>query len=157
MTSKSQREYGQKFPVMKSNPKKQNNSNNKKCSAEKTGENGEAITSIYQESTQPHQPIRVFGIQSKKNNVSMTKLLQLGNNENGLDERDYPDLSGKQVKGRLPPAKATKASLIVAKCREPLNEDAMKQKRAVEEFKLKKFMNVKPRVNTRRIGGDGVD
>ena len=106
---------------------------------------GEVITSIYQESTQPHQPPQVFGIQSKKNKASITELLRCTTTELG-DETDYPDLSGKQRKGRLPPAKATKSSLIVAKCRQPLSEKELAQKKSIEEFKMKKFKNVQPRI-----------
>ena len=148
LTSKSQREYGQKFPVMKQNPKQQNkkpttiNNVHEQKSSKKVGE---VITSIYQESTQPHQPPQVFGIQSKKNKASITELLRCTTTELG-DETDYPDLSNKQRKGRLPPAKATKSSLIVAKCREPPSKEEMAKLKSVEEFKMKKFLNVAPRV-----------
>ena len=146
LTSKSQREYGQKFPVMKQNPKQQNKkpTNNNNMHEQKTSKS-EVITSIYQESTQPHQPPQVFGIQSKKNKASITELLRCTSTELG-DETDYPDLSNKQRKGRLPPAKATKSSLIVAKCREPPSKEDMAKLKSVEEFKMKKFLNVAPRV-----------
>lgn len=148
LTSKSQREYGQKFPVMKQNPKQQNKkpTNNNNMHEQKSSKKvGEVITSIYQESTQPHQPPQVFGIQSKKNKASITELLRCTSTELG-DETDYPDLSNKQRKGRLPPAKATKSSLIVAKCREPPSKEEMAKLKSVEEFKMKKFLNVAPRV-----------
>ncbi|EJK48663.1 hypothetical protein THAOC_32520, partial [Thalassiosira oceanica] len=62
-------------------------------------------------------------------------------------ERDYPDLSGKKRKGRLPPAKATKSSSIVAKCRDPPTPvEAAKIIQSVEEFKLTRFKNVPSRV-----------
>lgn len=146
LTSKSQREYGQKFPVMKQNPKQQNKkpTTNNNIHEQKTSKS-EVITSIYQESTQPHQPPQVFGIQSKKNKASITELLRCTTTELG-DETDYPDLSNKQRKGRLPPAKATKSSLIVAKCREPPSKEEMAKLKSVEEFKMKKFLNVAPRV-----------
>ena len=101
---------------MKQNPKQQNKkpTTNNNIHEQKTSKS-EVITSIYQESTQPHQPPQVFGIQSKKNKASITELLRCTTTELG-DETDYPDLSNKQRKGRLPPAKATKSSLIVAKC-----------------------------------------
>lgn len=67
LTSKAQREYGKQFPVMKQNPKRSclgledNPSKNSKI--------GEVITSIYQESSQPHQTPHSFGQKSKKNKV----------------------------------------------------------------------------------------
>ena len=56
------------------------------------------------------------------------------------EETDYPDLSGKKRKGRIPPAKATKASQSVAECR------PMTRIKAVDEFKMKKFLNVQSKV-----------
>lgn len=144
LTSKAQREYGKKFPVMKQNPK-QSNSQKKSTNKElqQKAKIGDVITSIYQESL-AHQPPQAFGIQTKKNKVSMTELLRCIPSELD-DETDYPDLSGKKRKGRLPPAKATKSSLVVAKCREEAKEELEKQ-RSVEEFKMKKWRNVQPRV-----------
>lgn len=147
LTAKAQREYSQKFPVMKQNPRqKQSNKKSHSNSEEdlqRNGKIGEVITSIYQESNQPDQPPQTFGIQSKKNKVSMTELLR-GKLDN--DETDYPNLSSKKRKGRLPPAKATKSSLIVAKCREPPSADEMARRMSIEEFKLKKFLKVQPKV-----------
>ena len=153
ISSKAQREYGKQYPVMKQNPKQ--NKSNPLVSAlhadlvpplqKGTKIVNEVITSIYQASTQPHQPPQAFGIQSKKNKVPMTELLRCVPHELD-DETDYPNLSGKKRKGRLPPAKATKSSLIVAKCREPLSEMEMARKKSVEDFKMAKFKNVQPRV-----------
>ena len=148
ITAASQRDYGKQFPVMKQNPKQANSQKKKLEEGLQEKANlggGEVITSIYQESTQPRQPPQVFGIQSKKNKASITELLRCTTTELG-DETDYPDLSGKQRKGRLPPAKATKSSLIVAKCRQPLSEKELAQKKSIEEFKMKKFKNVQPRI-----------
>ena len=89
------------------------------------------------------QSNRAFGIQSKKNEHSITELLQCPSDK---VERDYPDLSGKKRKGRLPPAKATKSSSIVAKCREPPTPVEAAKIQSVEEFKLTRFKNVRPRV-----------
>ncbi|KAL7527760.1 hypothetical protein ACHAWF_002300 [Thalassiosira exigua] len=146
ITPKAQREYGKRFPVMKQNPKQSNNS--RKQSEEdlqKKAKIGEVITSIYQESTQSRQPPQSFGIQTKKKKVGMTELLRCIPSELD-DETDYPDLSGKKRKGRLPPAKATKSSLIVAKCREPPSEEETARQKSVREFKMTKFKNVPPRV-----------
>ncbi|KAL9182611.1 hypothetical protein ACHAXT_013263 [Thalassiosira profunda] len=134
LTSKAQREFSKKNPVMKHNPKR-----SKK--AEKPEVDRQPITSIYQESGSS-QPPQAFGIQSKRNKVSMTELLKCPSAD---DEQDYPDLSGKRLKGRLPPAKPTKSSLIVAKSRELLEEEMAKRK-SVEEFKLTRFKNVPARV-----------
>ncbi|KAL7527159.1 hypothetical protein ACHAXR_001830 [Thalassiosira sp. AJA248-18] len=145
LTSKAQREYGKQFPVMKQNPKQSNKkSQNSEEDLQKNSKIGEVITSIYQENTQPHQPPQAFGIKSKKNKVSMTELLRIPTELD--DETDYPDLSNKKRKGRLPPAKATKSSLIVAKCRELPSEDEMARRKSVKEFKMTKFKNVQPRV-----------
>lgn len=133
---------------MKQNPKQSANKWSQKDSKEdpaRKAKIGEVIiTSIYQEST-VHQPPQAFGVQSKKNKISMTELLRLPKGL-GDAETDYPDLSGKKRMGRLPPAKATKSSLIVAKCREPPSEEEMARQKSVEEFKMKKFRNVQPRV-----------
>mmetsp|Transcript_18395 Transcript_18395/g.38489 ORF Transcript_18395/g.38489 Transcript_18395/m.38489 type:complete len:252 (+) Transcript_18395:276-1031(+) len=172
LSAKAQREYAQQFPVMKQNPKQltaslrksnhqknstgssNNNTNNNVARATefpelfartKNGEAAPVITSIYQESNGPDQPPQAFGIQSKKNKVSMTELLRCVPTELD-DEMDYPNLSGKKRKGRLPPAKATKSSLIVAQCREPPSAEDMAKRKSVEEFKMSKFKNVRPRV-----------
>ena len=150
ITPKAQREYGKEFPVMKQNPKQSNkksqNPPDEDLQLQRQAKIGEVITSIYQESThKPHQPPQAFGILSKKNKVSMTELLRCIPAELD-DETDYPDLSGKKRKGRLPPAKATKSSLIVAKCREPPSKEETEKQKSVETFKIKRFQNVRPRV-----------
>ena len=142
LTSKAQREFGKKHPVMKQNPKQSNSKKSDEDDMQQKAKIGEVITSIYQESKGPHQPPQTFGIQTKKNSVNMTELLRCKVD----DETDYPDLSGKKRKGRLPPAKATKSSLIVAKCREPPSAEEMAKIKSVEEFKMKKFQSVQPRV-----------
>lgn len=142
ITAASQRDYGRQFPVMKQNPKQANRQKKKlEDGLQEKAEigSGEVLTQ------QEHQPPQVFGIQSKKNKASITELLRCSTTELG-DETDYPDLSGKQRKGRLPPGKATKSSLIIAKCRQPLNEEELAQKKSIEEFKMKKFKNVQPRI-----------
>lgn len=145
LTSKSQREYGKYFPVMKQNPKQSIVRQGSKDDLQENAKIGEVITSIYQESTQPRQPEKTFGIQNKRNKVSMTELLRCIPTELD-DEMDYPDLGGKKRHGRLPPAKPTKSSLIVAQCREPPSEEEMAKRKSVDEFKMKKFRNVQPRV-----------
>ncbi|KAL7490618.1 hypothetical protein ACHAWT_000416 [Skeletonema menzelii] len=143
LTSKAQREYGKQHPVMKQNPKRSNMGNQAKENAETKSSSNDVITSIYQRNLnqQPHQ---VFGIQTKKNDASMDELLRCIPSELE-EETDYPDLSGKKRKGRIPPAKATKASRSVAECRPKSDRDVAKIK-AVEEFKMKKFLNVQSKV-----------
>lgn len=138
LTSKSQREYVKNFPVMKQNPKQSNT----KCV--KKNEDG-TESSPNGTSDDP----RSFGIQSKKNDVSMTILLRCIPAEL-KEETDYPDLSGKKRKGRLPPAKSTKSSRLVQQCRESPSGEEVARKVCVDEFKMKKFLNVKSKVQTYR-------
>jgi len=66
---------------------------------------------------------------------------------------DYPDLSGMKRKGRLPQAKSTKASRVsrvLVTCREERPEEEVRAAKAVEEFKMKKFLNVPSKVDCRR-------
>jgi len=136
LTSKSQREYVKNFPVMKQNPKQTN-----KCPKNRDG--------IEKMCPWPTDDPRSFGIQSKKNDVSMTALLRCMPAEL-KEETDYPDLSGKKRKGRLPPAKSTKSSRLVHQCRESPSGEEMARKVSVDEFKMKKFLNVKSKVQTYR-------
>lgn len=129
LTSKSQSEYGKQNPVMKHRYETRH-----KVVVDTVSANQDSAVT-----QQPSQEI--FGIQSKENEVSMTELLRCIPSELE-DERDYPDLSGKKRKGSLPPAKATKSSLSVAKCREPQSEEKQAKKKAVGEFKLTKFKKV---------------
>ena len=143
LTSKSQREYCKMFPVMKHSLESSQHSN-----ANKNGELLENTTSRdgSSASSDQQQPQLIFGIQSRENEVGMTELLRCLPSELE-EERDYPDLSGKQRrKGRVPPARATKSSMSVAACREPPSEEEMAKKKSVEEFKLTKFKKVKSKV-----------
>ncbi|EED87567.1 predicted protein, partial [Thalassiosira pseudonana CCMP1335] len=113
LTSKAQREYGKQYPVMKQNPKQCTKSQSKASESlndvvdqKLKAKTSDVITSLFQPQTQPQQPPQAFGIQSKKNKVSMTELLRCIPAELE-EESDYPDLSGKKRKGRLPPAKST--------------------------------------------------
>ena len=146
LTSKAQREYGKQNPVMKQSPKHANRSrhHSKEETERKSNSNDVIITSIYQHNLN-QQPPQVFGIQTKKNDASMHELLRCIPSELE-EETDYPDLSGKKRKGRLPPANSTKASRIVAECRQPKSDDDMAKIKAVEGFKMKKFLNVQSKV-----------
>ncbi len=106
-----------------------------------------ACTSDINKATE-EEPL-TFGIQSKKTKVSMTDLLRCIPSEMD-EETDYPDLSGMTRKGRLPPAKSTKASRMLVTCREERPEEEVRAVKAVEEFKMKKFLNVPSKVECRR-------
>ena len=145
ITSKAQREYGKQNPVMKQSPKHVNRSRHLSSSTErKSNANDVIITSIYQDNLN-QQPPQVFGIQTKKNDASMNELLRCIDSELE-EETDYPDLSGKKRKGRIPPAKPTKASRCVAECRQPKSDEDMAKMKVVEGFKMKKFLNVESKV-----------
>ena len=145
ITSKAQREYGKQNPVMKQSPKHVNRSRHLSSSTErKSNANDVIITSIYQDNLN-QQPPQVFGIQTKKNDASMNELLRCIDSELE-EETDYPDLSGKKRKGRIPPAKPTKASRRVAECRQPKSDEDMAKMKVVEGFKMKKFLNVESKV-----------
>ncbi|KAL7482110.1 hypothetical protein ACHAW6_007808 [Cyclotella cf. meneghiniana] len=143
LTSKSQREYGMKFPVMKQNPKQTN-----KCFVN----NSYPMNSLAEKQVQPssNDDPHSFGIQSKKNDVPMRVLLRSMSSEL-KEESDYPDLSGKKRKGRLPPAKSTKSSRLVQQCREPPSGGEVAARMSVDEFKMKKFLNVKSKVRAYRL------
>lgn len=128
---------------MKQNPKHSNIDHHSKENAEAKSNLNDVITSIYQRNLnqQPHQ---VYGIQTKKNDASMDELLRCIPSELE-EETDYPDLSGKKRKGRIPPAKDTKASRSVAEFRPKSKRDMAKIK-AVEQFKMKKFLDVPSKV-----------
>lgn len=128
---------------MKQNPKHSNSNQSKKNVEVKSSNSNDVITSIYQRNLN-QQPHHVFGIQSKKNDASMDELLRCIPSEL-KEETDYPDLSGKKRKGRIPPAKATKASRSIAECRPKSDRDVARIK-AVEAFKMKKFLNVQSKV-----------
>jgi len=138
-TSKAQSKFIKQFPVMTTRRQKA-----------KVGEAGSAMKSNQQDgiasaSAVVHESSQVFGIRTKENPISMTDLLR-GTPDQLAEETDYPDLSGKKRKGRLPPAKATKSSLIVAKCREPPSEEELMKKKSLAEFKMRKFKKAKPKV-----------
>ena len=106
-----------------------------------TNENGKLDNTARDGSASDQQPQIIFGIQWRATEVGMTELLRCILSKL-KEERDYPDLSGKQRrKGRVPPSRATRSSMSVAACREPPSEEEMAKKKSVEEFKLRKFMS----------------
>ena len=125
---------------MKQNPKHSNTDHHSKENSQVKSNTNDVITSIYQRNLnqQPHQ---VYGIQTKKNDASMDELLRCIPSELE-EETDYPDLSGKKRKGRIPPAKDTKASRSVAEC----NLRDIAKINAVDQFKMKKFLDVPSKV-----------
>lgn len=140
-TSKAQSKFIKQFPVM-TRRQKANKVGEQAGSAKKSNHQDGTIASA---SAAVHESSQVFGIRTKENPISMTDLLR-GTPDQLAEETDYPDLSGKKRKGRLPPAKATKSSLIVAKCREPPSEEELMKKKSLAEFKMRKFKKAKPKV-----------
>ncbi len=136
LTSKTQSKFLKQFPVIK---KRQKTTTNREGNTKPSNHLDGIKAAVYE----PHQ---VFGIRTKENPISMTDLLR--GTPNHAEETDYPDLSGKKRKGRLPPAKATKSSLMVAKRRESPSEEEMLKRKSVAEFKMKKFKRVKSKVTT---------
>lgn len=139
ITSKAQRDYGKQNPVMKRSPKHSNRSCYHPNQETKRSSSCNDVNNV------TNQKPPIFGIQTKKNDASMGELLRCI--PSALEEEtDYPDLSGKKRKGRLPPAKATKASRIVAECRQPKSDEDMAKIKALEGFKMRKFLNIQSKV-----------
>lgn len=137
LSAKSQREFAKKNPVMKAHPnpkfcaKKQqdkgSNPINNNCG------NAACGSSSSMESSQDD----VAGIKTVKNDVPIKDLLSSASED--FKEADYPDLSNLQKKGRLPPAKSTKASrLLEASLNAPV--------KGKPEFKMSKFLKVESKV-----------
>jgi len=122
LSARSQREFAKHNPVMKNSPK---------------------TTKILPSTSDCAVPTEhAFGIRSEANDVPMAELLRCSALD--FEETDYPDRSHMQKKGRLPPAKSTKASRL----KEIISpsEEEIAAKRAKENFKLKKFMKVESKV-----------
>ena len=128
LTAKAQREYQKNNPVMKQTPK----------------------SSLRKKSVLPEEKKhQIFGIKSFANDATMTELLRSSHTPHS-EETDYPDLSGMQLKGRLPPAKSTKSSRLLQESTKPLSDESMANAKAKEEFKIKRFLKVESKVNSRR-------
>lgn len=127
LTAKAQREFQKKNPIMKHSPK-----------------------SIAKKSALPEpKKEQVFGIKSFENDATMTELLRCTHTIN-CEETDYPDLSGMQKTGRLPPAKSTKSSRLLQESTRPLSKESVANAKAKEEFKMKRFLKVESRVKSIR-------
>ena len=123
LTSKSQREFAMKRPVMKSL--------SKPPSIKK-------LETAYDEN-------HVFGIKNVENDVPIQDLIK----SQVVAENDYPDLSQQQKKGRLPPSKMTKASrLLEASIKSGSQEqrkEPFKMKRFLKvESKVKAMLQAPP-------------
>jgi len=119
LTSKSQREFAATNPVMKSLSKPPSS---------------KKLETAFDES-------HVFGIKNVENDVPIHELLK----SQHVMENDYPDLSQRQKKGRLPPSRLTKASRLL--------EDSIKKGCSKEHgehgkkpFKMKRFLKVESKV-----------
>jgi hypothetical protein len=126
LTSKSQREFAATNPVMRSL--------NKPPSSKK-------LEIAFDES-------HVFGIKNVENDVPIHELLK---SQHVMEnDYDYPDLSQRQKKGRLPPSRSTKASRLL--------EDSIKKGCSKEHgdhgekpFKMKRFLKVESKVKATGI------
>ena len=96
LTSKSQREFAVHQPVMKALNKPKASSLGK---LEEQGQRDHDITTD-----------QVFGIKSLKNDLPFKELLKSGGD---FQEKDYPNLSKRQKRGRIPPSKVTRASRLL--------------------------------------------
>jgi len=119
LTSKSQREFAATRPVMKSLSKTPSS---------------KKVESAFDEN-------HVFGIKNLENDVHIKELLK----SQDFVEHDYPDLSQRQRKGRLPPSRLTKASRLL--------NDSIKKGSSKEQgehgkkpFKMKRFLKVESKV-----------
>eukprot|EP00588_Corethron_pennatum_P009227 CAMPEP_0194272372 /NCGR_PEP_ID=MMETSP0169-20130528/5963_1 /TAXON_ID=218684 /ORGANISM="Corethron pennatum, Strain L29A3" /LENGTH=86 /DNA_ID=CAMNT_0039015017 /DNA_START=746 /DNA_END=1006 /DNA_ORIENTATION=+ len=83
------------------------------------------------------------------NDVPMSELLKQ-NFPKDFCELDYPDLSGIQKKGRLPPPRPTKSSRLFEDACKTSTEEFVQMEKAHETFKLRKFRNIEAKVSTTR-------
>lgn len=123
LTAKEYAEFVKKSPVYKVNPKSNDNSKKQPLPSDVLSDD------------------RTFGIKSLTNEVSIANLLQ--GNPNVEEAGEY--IPHVKKKGRLPPAKATKSSQLLQKVR--LSRNDLEEKLP---FKMKRFLNVAPKVNTVR-------
>ena len=126
LTAKEYAEFIKRSPVYKVNPKSNNSSKKQPLPSEILSED------------------RTFGIKSLTNNVSIANLLQ----GNPAIEEAGEYIPHVQKKGRLPPAKATKSSQLLHKV--TLLNTGSEQELKIP-FKMKRFLNVAPKVDTIRI------
>jgi len=136
LSAKSQREFAKKNPVMKSHPKssskKQHDQGSTSGNSSSCG-NGTCGNGTSTESCQDN----VAGIKTLTNDVPIKELLLSASED--FKDADYPDLSNLKKKGRLPPAKSTKASrLFEASVNSPVKDKP--------EFKMAKFLKVESKV-----------
>eukprot|EP00586_Coscinodiscus_wailesii_P015493 CAMPEP_0172490302 /NCGR_PEP_ID=MMETSP1066-20121228/20666_1 /TAXON_ID=671091 /ORGANISM="Coscinodiscus wailesii, Strain CCMP2513" /LENGTH=204 /DNA_ID=CAMNT_0013258699 /DNA_START=207 /DNA_END=821 /DNA_ORIENTATION=+ len=135
LTAKEQRKFAMDYPVMKQNPKSTHHQDHHQHHQ--------------QQQPQHHHHLlqHTFGIKSVANDVPMTQLLRRTRND---EEVDYPDQSHMKKKGRLPPAKSTKASRLRQELIEPVSEVEAAVAKAKAEFKMSKFLKVESKVKALR-------
>lgn len=129
LTSKSQGEFASKKPIMKVLCKPHQCSNNNIRNKRK---------SCLDPTVYDHD--RVFGIKNVENDVSIKDLLK----SDYVEEKDYPNLSQRQKKGRLPPSRLTKASKLLEATIKSRSQN--KEMHHNEMFKMKKFLRVESKV-----------
>lgn len=130
ITSKAQREFAMNKPIMKvlSKPPKCNIISNKRKSC------------LDQSVLDNDRHDRVFGIKNVENDVSIKDLLK----SDHVEEKDYPNLSQRQKKGRLPPSRFTKASKLLEESIKARSQN--KEIHQNDMFKMKKFLKVQSKV-----------
>ncbi len=123
------------FGTGKSTTGNNNNNNNKHLSMEFKKSNDQTTVNDR----------RVYGIKSVPNQVAIKDLLKSPSGD--FEESDYPDLTNRQTRGRLPPAKMTKAyeASIKKRREEEKNNNSKKNK---FEFKMKRFQNIESKVKS---------
>jgi hypothetical protein len=81
-----------------------------------------------------------LALKNVENDVSIKDLLK----SDHVEEKDYPNLSQRQKKGRLPPSRLTKASKLLEETIKSRSQN--KEMHHNEMFKMKKFLRVESKV-----------
>jgi len=138
LDAKSQREFGKSNPVLKKNAKR--GKNGVMFTEEMIHDNsatGTQVTETRNDVASHANNILVFGMKNHNTDMPMTQLIKSSSPICAWDDVDYPDVSNMKKKGRLPPAKQTKASQLL--------KDSMihakKDESMVSEWKMKRFVN----------------
>ena len=147
-TAKSQREFAKQCPIMKSKPKPSKKLSKKQEKNKYQYDNDDEYISkmIKPQVMEQEDQQQVFGIKSVANDVPMKELLRCCAPAE-FEEKDYPDRSNMQKKGRIPPAKSTKASRLLETSITPRHSsEELAAAKAKENFKMKKFIQVNSKV-----------
>ena len=124
-TARAQREFAKHHLLFKSNPKSAKPTSRQQEDEEKT-EKWEQCT---------------FGIRSEPNDMPIEQLLR--GSQSDCEESDYPDLSHRVAKGRLPHAKSTKSSRLLEN---HIKKEHGEESDAEELFKMARFQKVESKI-----------